>query len=140
MSSYDNPLVITYSWPEHDFGAGAGAHGIQSPAGLDSCRIIEIHVAVTETFTADTLAGFVRLGTAADPNRYAELQLDTTSLITNGVGLRSDSTALVNTAGYDAGIIHMAQEGITQIEVVFDSPTGGTPAGKGIVSIALGWW
>lgn len=136
MSHYDNPLVITYGLGDHDFGAAGDALAIKPPPGVSRGRIVDIHVAVKETFTATTTPAFIRLGTAADPDYYAELNM--------GTAADTDAYSIRNIAGgYDAVVfrsIDLVQDAVSQVEVVFVAPTGGTPAGIGSVSIAIAWW
>ena len=125
--SYSNPHVATYTFGEHDFGAGGDALAIKSPKGFESGRIVDIGVMVTETFTAVTTPAFVRLGTATDPDAYAELNLGT-AVNTDYYNTRDDTDAVIQ------GDITEAQ-----IEVAFVAPTGGTPAGRGHVNIIIAW-
>ena len=117
--AYDNPLVVTYSFPAHDFGAGADALAIKAPAGYEHGLIKDIGVSVKETFTNDTTPGYVRLGTATDADAYAELGM-ATAADTDYFNTQDDSDAIIS------GDVTNAQ-----IEVAFVSPTGGTPAGRG---------
>ena len=70
---YENPVRISYYFGAHDFGAGAGAFAIKPPKGKKRGRVVDIHLAPTETFTQTTTPGYVRVGTAADADKYAEL-------------------------------------------------------------------
>lgn len=126
--AYDNPLSVTYSFGPIDFGAGGDAAAIRAPAGFENGRIKHIGVAVTETFTADTTPGYVRIGTAADPDAYAELNM-ATAADTDYHCERDDTDAIIN-ASVDS----------TQLEVAFVAPTGGTPAGIGHVNIVIDWF
>lgn len=126
--SYDNPLTITYSLGEHDFGAGGDALAIKAPNGYSHGVIKDIGVMVTETFTATTTAGFVRLGTASDADAYAELNMGTAA-DTDYYNTQDDTDAIIE-----------ASVTSTQIEVALVAPTGGTPAGKGYVNITIDWF
>lgn len=126
-NSYDNPLTITYTYALHDFGAGSAENFLVGPSGMRG-RVREICVNVTETFTADTTAGFVRVGTAADNDLYAELSM----------GTQAADTALAATT--QSGALKAVQiTGDQQVEVNFVAPTGGTPAGIGDVYITIDW-
>lgn len=129
--SYDNPLVITYPMGFHDFGAGAGALAIRRPAGYKRARVLDIHVAVKETFTQTTTPGFVRVGTAGDPDKYAELNM--------GAAANTDGYNMSNT-GVKGAMIDLETDAISQLEVAFVAPTGGTPAGQGEVAIVVAWY
>lgn len=128
--SYDNPLVgpVTYNFGLHDFGAGAGAFAFKGPPGKRG-RIEDIGVAVTETFNAVTTPGYVRVGTGADPDAYAELNMGTAA-----------ATDFYNTQDDTDAIINNLLPADTQIEVAFVAPTGGTPAGIGYVHIVVTWF
>ena len=56
--SYDNPLRVSYSFGEHDYGAGALTAAIDQPDGKRG-RVVDIHVSATETFTDTTTEGFL---------------------------------------------------------------------------------
>jgi hypothetical protein len=126
--AYDNPLTITYSLGEHDFGAGGDALAIKAPAGFEHGRIRDIGVMVTETFNQVTTPGYVRMGTAADADAYAELNM-AAAADTDYYNVRDDTDAII-----DANVTD------TQIEVALVAPTGGTPAGKGHVNIVIDWF
>lgn len=126
--SYDNAQIITYSLGLHDFGAGSDDLAIKGPTGKKG-RIVDIGVMVTETFTATTTPGYVRLGTAADADAYAEL----------GMGVAAD-TNYWNILDDTDAIIAADVPADTQIEVALVAPTGGTPAGIGWVNISVAWY
>lgn len=125
---YDNGRTITYNLGLHDFGAGGDALAIKGPAGKTG-RIIDIGVAVTETFNQVTTPAYVRLGTAADPDAYAELNMAAAA-----------DTDYWNTQDDTDAIIAEALPADTQIEVALVSPTGGVPAGIGHVHVAIEWY
>jgi hypothetical protein len=127
--AYDNPLTITYTWGLHDFGAGAAAYEFQGPAGK-SGRLRHVGITVTETFTADTTPGYVRVGTTADPDAYAQLELGTTAVDNGYFSEANDADA----------IIEPDLPADTEVEVDFVSPTGGTPAGAGHVFVVVDWF
>lgn len=122
------PRTITYTYPSHDFGAGADAVSLKAPKGSGWGELQDIGVQVTETFTADTLAATVLVGTASDANYYAQLEM----------GLAAD-TNYWNTQDDPDAIINNKIDS-TQVEVAFTAPTGGTPAGIGTVSITIAWY
>lgn len=125
---YSNPKTVTYSLGEHDFGAGGDALAIKAPRGYENGRIVDVGVMVTETFTADTTPGYVRLGTASDANAYAELNMGTAA-DTDYYNTQDDTDAIIS-----------ADVTSDQIEVALVAPTGGTPAGKGYVNIVIDWF
>ena len=125
--SYDNPNVITYSFGEHDFGSAGEVLSVKGISGKSGV-LLDICVSATETFTATTTPAYVKVGTASDDDAYASLSLATTA--------DTDSVTASATSG---AIISPKIAADTQVEVTFVAPTGGTPAGKGFVSIAIAW-
>lgn len=128
MTSYSQPIYMTYSFGSIDFGAGGDVTSLKGPSGL-SGRLKEICVSATETFNAVTTDADVQLGTAADPNAYAELTL----------GTLADTDSITATATSGA-IIEADIPADTQVEVTFTAPTGGTPAGIADVHILIAWF
>jgi len=125
--AYDKPQLITYSYGSHDFAAAGQTLSLRGPAGKVG-KIVHIEVAATEVFNAVTTAAFVRVGTAADNDAYAELNLATTA-DTDVADESTDTDAII--AGIPAD---------TQVEVNFVANTGGTPTGIGYVQIAIEWF
>ena len=125
---YDQGEVITYSFGEYDFGAADEALAIKGPSGKVG-RIVDIGVAVTETFNAVTTPAYIRMGTGADPDAYAELNMASAA-----------DTDYFNTLDDTDAIIVETLPPDTQVEVAFIAPTGGTPAGKGFVNISVSWY
>ena len=149
--SYDNPQRMSYAFGIHDFGAGGEAWAIPVPAGKQGCIIEEIAIhCIGETFNSDTTSAAVQLGIAGTLDKFAELgaeNLADTDAI--GIATGKDITASPGTAdvlrdnsygGKGVVLTSSAGDNITQIEVTFVAPTGGTPAGKGSVTIVLGWF
>lgn len=137
---YDNALPISYNLGLIDFGAGTVALAIQPPVGKTFGRIEDIHVAVTETFTTDTTPGYVRIGTASDADKFAELNMGTAAA-TDGFSTRDDSDA-IKAAGLriDLGRDGDSGAALDQLEVAAVAPTGGTPAGIGYVTVVISWF
>lgn len=125
--AYNNPVVATYSFV-HDFGAAGDALAIKAPRGFDRGRILDIGVAVTETFTQVDTPAYIRLGTASDADAYAEMNM-AAAADTDYYNTQNDTDAIINADVTDA-----------QIEVAFVAPTGGTPAGIGTVNIVIAWF
>ena len=143
---YDNPMRITYNLGLHDYGAAGDALAIPVPliqgvALATMCRIESIALSATETFTAVTTGAFVRIGTAADADKFAELAVGTLA-DTNGLDLTADSTELKdnNYGGKGVVLLNSSGENITQLEVALVAPTGGTPAGIAHTNITIAWW
>lgn len=128
---YDNPLTVSYNMGLHDFGAGGDALAIKPPPGRNRGRIEDIHVAVTETFNQVTTPAYIRVGTAGDADKYAELNM--------GAAADTDAYNLRNT-GAQTSVIDLDADSISQVEVAYVAPTGGTPAGIGYVTIVISWF
>lgn len=136
---YDNPLVISYEFGLIDFGAGNSAYAIKPPYGFKFGQVIDIHVAVTETFNQVTTPGYVRLGPANDLDLYAELNMGAAAA-TDAYNSSDHQCFLDKQRVIDMDRDGTAGAAITQVEVNFVAPTGGTPAGIGEVTIVVGWW
>ena len=128
--SYSDPNRLCYSFGEIDFGAGGEVLSITGPAGK-SGLLRSIHVAASETFTDDTTEGAVQVGTAADPDAYAAFNLGTLA--------DTDSAASDDGSTDTDAIIDERIPADTQVEVTCVAPTGGTPAGKGYVTVVIDW-
>ena len=118
--AYENPSCVTFQFGSHDFGAGAGALSFKLPKGKVG-RLVDVGVTnITETFTATTTPAYFRVGTGADADAYAELNMSTAA-----------ATDTWNTVDDTNAIISSTLPADTQIEVTMVAPTGGTPAGIG---------
>ena len=128
--SYPRGRAVAYkSNVVQDLGAGVGtAWSFKGPKGKKG-RIIDVGMHITETFTATTLAGMVLVGTAADPNYYAQLEM----------GLAAD-TDFWNVDDDPDAILIEALPADTQVEVTHSAPTGGTPAGIGWPVVVVEWY
>lgn len=141
---YDKALVISYSLGLIDFGAGNSSHAIKPPYGLKNGMVIDIHVSVTETFNQVTTPAYVRIGTAADADKYAQLNLGAAA-ITDAYNSADVNPFLISGDDVASRIIDMDRDGtsgaaISQLEVACIAPTGGTPAGIGYLTAVVGWW
>ncbi len=75
MGTYDEVKNIAITLPLFDFGGGAAeTYSFRLPTGYKA-RLVKIGVAITETFAVDSSEGSVQLGTAADANAYAQLNI-----------------------------------------------------------------
>lgn len=141
MNGYDKPLTISYNFGSHDFGAGAGAHAVQRPKDAKFARIEEIHLGpITETFNQVTTPGYVRVGTASDADKFAELNC-AAAAATDGYGTNDDQDA-IKAAGLRIDLDRDGDSGasLDQLEVTFVAPTGGTPAGIAVVTVVISWY
>jgi hypothetical protein len=128
--SKTHPRTVTYVLSGVDFGAGDSAHAIKAPRAYTLGRLIDVGVAVSETFSATSTQGFVRVGTASDPDAYAELQMGTAAA-TNFFNTQDDPDAILNE---EINVV------TSQLEVACIAPTGGTPTGIGDVHIVIDWF
>lgn len=118
--AYDNAKSLTVLLAQHDFGAGAGAASFKLPKGKRG-RIVDIGVTnITEGFTAVTTPAKVHVGTSADADAFATLNVGTPA-----------ATDTFNTVDDPDAIISADLPADTQIEVAYVASTGGTPAGIG---------
>ena len=133
--SYDQPLVVSYGLGLHDYGTAGDALSIPVPFGKTRFRVEDIIVMAAGAEDFDT-GGKVELGTAADPNHYAELDIGV--LVDTDSKSISDPDAELFDIGHGGkGIADIGQEGITQIEVLL---TTSTSTGFGYTTIVIGWW
>ncbi len=116
------------------------ALAIQRPPNVSSCRVEEIHVQVTETFTADTLPAHILIGTASDADKFADLSMGLAAA-TDGYGTNDDTDA-IKTAGQFIDLDRDGDAGaaLDQLEVTTVANTGGTPAGMGTIVVVLSWF
>ena len=131
-NSYDNPRVQTYAMGAFDFGTAGDALAIPVPDGMSRCRIDYINAMASETFNGTAK---VEIGTAGDANRYAELNLLTLAY-TNGLSMDKDTEAFDIGQG-GKGVVDIATEAITQLEVVL---TAATTTGIAYTQIVISWW
>lgn len=128
--SYSNPDRRDYAFGAIDFGAGGDVVSITGPKGKKG-TLVCIHIAATETFNAVTTQANIQVGTAADPDAYALMNLGT--LADTDSASSDDGTTDTN------AIIDQNIPADTQVEVTFTAPTGGTPAGIGHVTVTIDW-
>lgn len=129
MRYSSNGALITYTYPNVDFGAGTTGHAFKAPSGYTYGYLVDVGVAVTEVFNAVTTQAYVRVGTASEADAYAELAMGTAAA-TNYYNTQDDTNAIA-----DAVI-----PSYTQVEVACIAPTGGTPSGIGTVHITVRWF
>lgn len=129
--SYDLPVRVSYCLGSQNFTSPL-ATAIKPPKGAKVGNVVDIHLQPSVAFTQVTTPGYVRLGTAGDPDKYAELNC--------GAAAATDAYNLSDT-GATTNRIDLVADSITQVEVVTVAPTGGTtPAGTGIVTIVVDWF
>lgn len=122
---YDNPRTITIPLGSVNFGTNT-ASSFKLPKGLRG-RLVDVSVISTTLFTAVTTGAFVNIGTTADPDAYASL---------GSLGALA-ATDTFNTVNDPEAIINPDLPADTQIEVAYVAPTGGSPAGVGLVYVVV---
>ena len=145
MKSYDQSGPLTISYPVGDgivdiADGSVLALAIQRPPNVSSCRVEEIHTQVSETFNAVTTSAFIRIGTASDADKFAELDMGTAAA-TDGYGTNDDTDA-IKAAGKFIDLDRDGDSGaaLDQLEVTTLANTGGTPAGQCTIVIVLSWF
>jgi hypothetical protein len=131
MNTYSNPLTQCYDFEPHDFGAGGDTHDIKGPPGMKGRLRSVLLFQVTEAFTATTTPAFIRVGTAADADKFIEVSCATTAI--DAVVSASPDPAV-----YAPADTEIAAD--TAVRVTFVAPTGGTPAGIGKVQACIDWY
>lgn len=122
---YDNPRTLTIPLGSVNFGSNS-ASSFKLPKGLRG-RLVDVGVISTTLFTAVTTGAFVNIGTGEDPDAYASL---------GSLGALA-ATDTFNTVNDPEAIINPDLPADTQIEVAFVAPTGGSPAGVGLVYVVV---
>ena len=130
--SYSQPIPLMYLNPvEQDFGAGTGtAWSFKGPSGKQG-MLKNVGLQVTETFADDQTTGKVLVGTTADPNYYAQLEIADGTATTDDFNNQDDSNV----------ILVEALPADTQIEVTcVQGVDSGTAAGKGYPYFETFWY
>lgn len=125
---YTNLVPISYNFAGVDLGAGAFAREINGPAGCIG-RVVDVHIAASETFTDTTTSATLKVGTATDDNAYVDLDLGTTAA-GDALSASNQSGALIANARIPAD---------TAVKVAGAAPTGGTPAGIADIAVVIAW-
>lgn len=124
------PRTITYNLGLIDFGDTTDVDmAVKGPKDADYGELIDVGVAVTEVFNEPTTPAYVRLGTATDPDAYAELNMGTAAA-TDYYNTRDDPDAIINSK----------IPGDVQVEVAMIAVTGTLPTGIGEVHITIDWY
>lgn len=125
MPSYSNPSTICINYGLWDFGEGGETMSFKLPNGM-SGRLREVIVQATELFTNVTTEAEVNIGSADGGKQYANC----------GMGALADK-ASYRLSDNSADLVLATLPADTDICVAFVPPTGGTPAGKGFVTIVI---
>jgi hypothetical protein len=121
--AYDKRQLLTVCLPNYDYGDGASVDvtSFEFPPGYQG-RLIDIGIAVTETFACDNTPASISVGTASDPDAYGKLNIADATADTDYFNSANDADAIISES-IPAG---------TQIEI---TPAVGvdasTEAGKG---------
>ena len=128
------PFAVSYHLSEDvttipgvDFGAGNEAFILATPGALRAKPMSVDIYKVSETFTATTLPARVDIGDGSDVNGFA---------YTGSIGTLA-TTAALNFSANDGtlveGVLGIIEPG-DQVTVTCIAPTGGTPAGRAMVT------
>lgn len=128
--SYENPVVISHHFGSVNFGSGSTAK-IKPPPGLTKGNILDIHVTVTTTFTQVTTPGYVRVGKTGTADYYAQINMGAAAS-GSAYNFRDNKTV--------SRRIDLVADAVSDVLVTFVAPTGGTPAGIGLVTVVIGWF
>lgn len=138
--SYDNPIEINYQLgANHDFGNGSSSYYVQPPFGCKQGQVHDIQVNITETFNETGSAAFVRVGNSDDADQYAELDMGTAANNTVYGSYDVDIFPSSQTGRIDFDRDASAGGAITQVILAYVTHSG-SGAGKGWVTVSIGWW
>lgn len=137
--SYDNPIEINYQLgANHDFGNGTSSYYVQPPFGCKQGQVHDIQVNITETFNETGSAAFVQVGISTDLDKYAELDMGTAS---NNTVYGSYDVDIFTSKTGRIDFPRDASGGGAITQVIFTYKThSGSGAGKGWVTVSIGWW
>ena len=132
---YENLMCVTHYGPAGvDFGTGGSADAIsfRGPKGMKGI-LLDVGVAnITEAFAGTTTDGQVQVGTDADNDANALLNVAT--------GANSAIGDTFNTSNDTDALIDVELDADTQYEITCVVGTGGTPAGIGTPYVVVGWY
>jgi len=129
--SASTPLVSTYTFPAHDFGAGTGTEAFRAPDNYTRGKLIDVGITgITEVFACDATTAKVRVGTAADADAYAELAIADTTAVGDQFNTQDDTDAII-----------AADLDDTQIEVTYVACVdSGTETGIATPFVIVAWY
>ncbi|MCA0341110.1 MAG: hypothetical protein LCH99_15465 [Proteobacteria bacterium] len=122
--SYSLPNRMSYTFGEEDIADAARALSVRGPTGKDG-RLVAVSISSTETFNAVTTPAHLLIGTAADTDAYADVNVGTLA-----------ATDSLFKSYFDQNITIPKD---TQVEITEVAPTGGTPAGKAYFTVTIDW-
>lgn len=121
--AYSNYQFHSIVFPNVNFATGSGT-SFKLPKGMRG-RIKDIQVTSTVAFTAVTTSAKVKVGTGTDDDAFATATIGALAATDTFIATRDNPMAIIDT--------ELPMD--TQIEVAFEAPTGGTPAGTGTVTL-----
>ena len=128
--AYNNPQIISYNFGSVNFATGSTAK-LKPPPGKSRGSIIDVHVSVTVLFTQVTTPGYSRIGKTGTAAYYAEVNMGAAAA---GAAYNFRDNKTVSRQ------IDLVADAVSDVLVTFVAPTGGSPAGTGIVTVAIGWF
>ena len=138
MQGYDNPVTTMYNFPNMDFGAAAGdtVHRIAGPTGKKG-KVREVGVVISEATVFATTLGQVKVGSAADDDAYALLNIATSTAL-NAVFNSADDTDAIIKASNNIDTVDITAD--TAILVTLVEGTGASLAGQGHPYVIIDWF
>lgn len=114
---------LTMIFPEYDFGIDRDVTlNFRLPTGYNA-ELLKIGLAVTEAFACTTTAANMLLGTATDPNYYAQLEIADAAAVTDFQDETDDSDAIL--------VKHIAKDTLLRLTLT-QSTDDTADAGKGL--------
>ncbi len=130
--SYDNPRSLNYDFATMDFGAATGSptvHKIAGPAGKQG-RVIEVGVVTSEATVFATTLGTVEVGTSADADAFAKLNIATGTATNTKFNTGDDTDAIISA--------DIAAD--TLVYVTLTEGTGSGLTGQGAPYVIIDWF
>ncbi|MBW2632156.1 MAG: hypothetical protein JRC90_10465 [Deltaproteobacteria bacterium] len=133
---YDRDKYESFVFPEWDFGDGATVDivSFRLPPGMQG-NLVNVGVAITETFACDSTAALVEVGTIADPDAYASLTVPDDAADTDFFDVSDDTDAIISHTGES----QIAADSLISLKGTVGVDAG-TEAGKGLVILTFRVW
>jgi len=128
---YDQIKIFSKTFGELDFAAAAATYKFRLPPGYTG-RLLNVGLSVTTTFACDTTAGQVKVGTGADDDAYAILNIDDDTQAGTYFDKADDTDVIISAEPIPADTDIMISK-----NQVADS---GTAAGKGYLQLDFEIW
>ena len=133
--SYSNKHLFVKTFPEHDFGAGAEIYSFRLPLNEHGVamkgRLVNAGVHITETFANDQGGGTLQIGTAADNDAYALVNIADGAADEDCYDVTDDTDAILEE---DIAAGTLIEVNCTQ------STDSSTAAGKGMPFVEIYCW